>query len=76
MNAIESNLLIQADRMSESMLVGMQDWELAYLRVAMLHKVEETLEQSLIGSDAVQEERAGACVDRDVQGVGITEGSR
>lgn len=46
MNATETNLLIRADRMSESTLVNLQDWELAHLRVAMLHRVEETLNES------------------------------
>ncbi len=49
MNATESNLLVQADHMSESMLVGLADWELAYLRAAMLHQVEETLNESMDG---------------------------
>jgi hypothetical protein len=47
MNATESNLLIQTDQMSESKLVRLQDWELAYLRTAMLHQLEETLEESI-----------------------------
>ena len=46
MNVKESNLLARADRMSESTLVNLKDWELAYLRVAMLRRVEETLSES------------------------------
>ncbi|MEZ6193081.1 MAG: hypothetical protein R3C45_17550 [Phycisphaerales bacterium] len=43
MNASERNLLDESDRMTESMLVRLEDWQLAYLRAAMLHEVEETL---------------------------------
>ncbi len=50
MNATESNLLVRSDEMSESTLVNLQDWELAYLRVAMLHQVEETLNESVEGA--------------------------
>ena len=47
MNASERNLLDESDRMTESMLVRLEDWELAYLRAAMLHEVEETLNASI-----------------------------
>lgn len=49
MNASERNLLDESDRMTESMLVRLEDWQLAYLRVAMLHEVEETLNAALPG---------------------------
>jgi hypothetical protein len=59
MKMIESNLLVDADRMSESTLVGLPDWELAYLRVAMLRKLEETLEQSIDLKDDARSTRRG-----------------
>ena len=76
MNAMESNLLVQADRMGESSLVDLRDWELAYLRVAMLRQVEETLVQSLAGSGAGDGERERVCVDRSIEKAGITGGQR
>ena len=48
MNASENNLLAEADQMSESMLVRLEDWELAYLRAVMLRQVEQTLNESLL----------------------------
>ena len=51
MNASERNLLDESDRMTESMLVRLEDWQLAYLRVAMLHEVEETLNAALPRED-------------------------
>ncbi len=48
MNATESNLLVRADQMNESTLIRLEDWELAHLRLAMLHQVKETLEASLV----------------------------
>lgn len=51
MNTSERNLLDESDRMSESMLVRLDDWQLAYLRAAMLHKVEETLNATLYPTD-------------------------
>ena len=47
MNASERNLLAETDQMTESTLVRMEDWKLAHLRVAMLHKVEQTLSETL-----------------------------
>jgi len=47
MNATESNLLVKADRMTESSLVRLRDWELAYLRQAMVNRVEDALNESL-----------------------------
>lgn len=47
MTTTESKLLNRADRMSESSLVSLRDWELAYLRMAMLNSVEETVNESL-----------------------------
>lgn len=49
MNTSERNLLDESDQMTESMLVRLEDWQLAYLRVAMLHEVEETLNAALPG---------------------------
>ncbi len=47
MNAMETNLLVQADGMSESSLVSLGDWELAYLRLAMVNRVEDAVNESL-----------------------------
>ncbi len=55
MDASEQNLLAQTDEMTESMLVRMEDWELAHLRLAMLHQVEQALTETLTDSrDATQ----------------------
>jgi hypothetical protein len=51
MNASERNLLDESDRMTESMLVSLEDLQLAYLRAAMLHEVEETLNAALPRED-------------------------
>ncbi len=48
MNTSERNLLTESDRMTESMLVRLEDWELAHLRVAMLHELEEALSTALL----------------------------
>lgn len=50
MDASERNLLAETDEMTESMLVRMEDWELAHLRLAMLHQVEQTLTETLTDS--------------------------
>lgn len=47
MEASETHLLAEADQMTESMLVRLEDWELAHLRAAMLHQVEETLNETI-----------------------------
>lgn len=54
MNASERNLLDESDRMTESMLVRLEDWQLAYLRAAMLHEVEETLNAALPSTSNTQ----------------------
>ena len=56
MNASERNLLVEADPMSESMLVKLDDWKLAHLRVAMLHQVEQTLSETLHEDDDADRE--------------------
>ncbi len=78
MNAMETNLLIRADRMSESTLVGLRDWELAHLRVAMLHQLEETLEASLADPDTGHEDRSGVCGDggRELEDSAMSEDYR
>ncbi len=63
MNASESKLLAEADRMSESMLVRLEDWELAYLKAAMLHQLEETLSESL------QQDQQGPTLSPDREAV-------
>lgn len=71
MNASERNLLDESDRMTESMLVRLEDWELAHLRVAMLHEVEETLNAALPCEDeslntcANSPARKGGVANRD-----------
>lgn len=50
MNASEHNLLAKADQMTESTLIRLEDWELAHLRVAMLRRVEQTLNETLSDS--------------------------
>jgi hypothetical protein len=47
MTATENNLLAECDQMSESMLVRLEDWELAHLRAAMLNQVEQTLNEAI-----------------------------
>ena len=47
MNASERELLVETDRLRESQLVRLEDWELAHLRAAMLHQVEETVNESV-----------------------------
>jgi len=53
MNATETKLLAKADKMSESMLVSLGDWELAHLRMAMLNGVEDAVNDSLQDSDFI-----------------------
>ena len=50
MNASERNFLAEADQMTESTLIRLEDWELAHLRVAMLRRVEQTLNETLLDS--------------------------
>lgn len=47
MNASEKNLLAETDQMTESTLIRMEDWKIAHLRVAMLHHVEQTLNETV-----------------------------
>lgn len=51
MNATDDKILADADRMSESTLVSLGDWQLAYLRMAMLNSVEDAVNDSLEDSN-------------------------
>lgn len=53
MNIDENNLLAETDPLSESNLVRLDDWKLAHLRIALLHKLEETLSETLTQHDGV-----------------------
>ena len=48
MNTAEANLLTRTDRMSESGLTLLSGQELAQLRAALLHQLEETLYDTLM----------------------------
>ena len=53
MNATDTKIIADADRMSESTLVSLGDWQLAYLRVAMLNSVEDAVNDSLEDKDFI-----------------------
>ncbi len=71
MTATDSKLLTRADRMSESSLVSLRDWELAYLRMAMLNSVEEAVNDSLQDSQFISQDLATNRIPRgsEVRGV-------
>ncbi len=74
MNATETKLLADADRMSESTLVSLGDWQLAYLRMAMLNSVEDVVNDSLADSDFVSRDLTTDRIPRgcDVEGAGVS----
>ena len=47
MDATATRILDQSDSMSVSSLVRLSDWELAYLRVAMIKKLQEQIDTAL-----------------------------
>lgn len=51
MNTAHTQWLSETDRMTESALIRMTDWERAYLRLAMNRQVEETLNEALLSRD-------------------------
>ena len=73
MNATETKMLAEADRMSESTLVSLGDWQLAYLRMAMLNSVEDAVNGSLEDSDFISRDRATNRVPRGSDARGLTE---
>jgi hypothetical protein len=67
MNAMETNLLVKADRMSESSLVSLGDWELAYLRLAMLKRVEDAVNESVLDTSEI----SSSCTNSPRREVGV-----
>ncbi|GAB4108567.1 MAG: hypothetical protein Kow00105_15920 [Phycisphaeraceae bacterium] len=56
MNTAHTQWLSETDRMTESALIRMTDWERAYLRLAMKRQVEETLNEALLSRDVAHHE--------------------
>jgi len=76
MNSKQAKLLIRSDEMSESTLVRLEDWEIAYLRLAMVNQVQETLNESMgqAREDTLESDcKAGGQLRHSGRGYGVRE---